>query len=135
MRATSDFQVTAFRPTLLEPAPAVITTGLPTGVAVIDKEFDGEVSGRSTTVFVSAFDAERGAGTYVAMESFEGSLHGRTGTFNFVHSASTSGSDRTGEYFSIVPLSGTGELSAITGSGGLRVDEGRHVIWFDYELD
>jgi hypothetical protein len=71
----------------------------------------------------------------VALESFEGSLDGRTGTFNFVHSASTGGSDRTNEFFLIVPASGTGDLAGITGSGGLSIDaDGTHRIWFDYDL-
>ncbi|MGW3661802.1 DUF3224 domain-containing protein, partial [Streptomyces sp. NPDC005141] len=69
-------------------------------------------------------------------ESFEGSLHGREGSFNFVHSATTSGSDRTAEFFTIVPSSGTGELTGISGAGGMAVDaDGTHRIWFDYQLD
>jgi|SRR3954454_15570675 hypothetical protein len=55
-------------------------------------EVQGEISGRSTTIFTSAFD-EAAGGTYVALESFEGSLRGAAGTFNFVHSASTSRPD------------------------------------------
>jgi len=39
---------------------------------------------------------------------------------------------RPGEHFLvIVPGSGTGALSGITGSGG--IDDG-HRIWFDYEV-
>lgn len=69
------------------------------------------------------------------MESFEGSLHGRDGTLNFVHSATRSGSDRTAEFFTIVPSSGTGDLTGISGAGGMAVDaDGTHRIWFDYEL-
>jgi hypothetical protein len=69
------------------------------------------------------------------MESFEGSLQGRRGAFNFVHSAATSGSDRAQEFFAIVPSSGTGELAGITGGGGMAVDaDGTHRIWFDYEV-
>ncbi|MBJ6998877.1 DUF3224 domain-containing protein [Streptomyces griseofuscus] len=49
----------------------------------------------SATLFTAAFDQTTGIGTYVAMESFEGSLCGRPGSFNFAHSATTSGSDRT----------------------------------------
>ena len=70
------------------------------------------------------------------MESFEGSLDGRAGTFNFVHAASTSGTDRSDEHFLIVPSSGTGELAGIVGSGALVVDaDGTHRMRFDYTLD
>ena len=70
------------------------------------------------------------------MESFEGSVGGLTGAFNFVHSASTSGVDRTGEYFAIVRSSGTGQLAGITGDGGLSVDpDGTQRIWLEYQID
>ncbi|MBD4381366.1 DUF3224 domain-containing protein, partial [Xanthomonas citri pv. citri] len=69
------------------------------------------------------------------MESFEGSLHHRWGTFNFTHSATTAGEDRSAESFAIIPSSGTGELSGISGDGGIAVDpDGTHRLWFDYHL-
>ena len=128
------FTVKAFVPTELVPEPAV-PTGLPVGVATIEKHFEGEVTGRSATLFTAAYDQTTGVGTYVAMESFEGSLNGRSGAFNFAHSATTSGSDRTAAFFTIVPSSGTGELTGISGSGGITVDaDGTHRVWFDYDL-
>ena len=135
MRANGEFRVETFEPTSLNPSGSAIETGLPVGVAVMLKHYEGEVDGRSATVFTAAFDQARGVGTYVAMDSFEGSLNGTRGAFNFVHSASTSGSDRSDEHFAIVPASGTGDLTSITGTGGLAVDaDGAHRIWFDYEL-
>ncbi|HEX5857760.1 MAG TPA: DUF3224 domain-containing protein [Microbacterium sp.] len=135
MRATGRFQVESFEPASLDPAAPAIETALPVAVALMLKQYDGEVSGRSATVFTAAFEQARGVGTYVAMESFEGSLNGTRGAFNFVHSASTSGTDRSDEHFAIVAASGTGDLASIRGAGGLAVDEdGTHTIWFDYEL-
>ena len=81
----------------------------------MEKTYTGDVVGRSATLFTSAFDAAAGIGTYVAMESFEGSLDGAPGTFNFVHSATTGGTDRSAEHFAIVPSSGTGDLAGIRG--------------------
>ena len=101
----------------------------------MEKLFEGDVAGRSATLFTYAMNHETNVGSYVAMESFEGSLHGAAGTFNFAHSATTSGNDRTDEFFIIVPSSGTGALTGITGSGGITVDaDGAHKIWFDYDL-
>ncbi|AIS02154.1 DUF3224 domain-containing protein [Streptomyces glaucescens] len=135
MRATGTFVVKAFVPTGLEPDP-VVPTGLPVSVATMEKHFEGEVAGRSATVFTAAYDESAGAGTYVAMESFEGTLRGRAGAFNFVHSATTSGSDRTAAFFTVVPSSGTGELAGISGTGGIAVDaDGTHRVWFEYELE
>ncbi|WP_354644144.1 DUF3224 domain-containing protein [Kitasatospora camelliae] len=134
MRADGTFTVKSFVPTELVPDPA-IETGLPVGVAKLEKQFDGEVTGRSATLFTAAFDQATGVGTYLAMESFDGALNGRSGAFNFVHSATTTGSDRTAEFFHIVPASGTGELAGITGGGSLTVDaDGTHRISFAYEL-
>ncbi|HTJ35424.1 MAG TPA: DUF3224 domain-containing protein [Dactylosporangium sp.] len=134
MRANGTFSVKTFVPTDVVPDPA-ITTALPVGISWMEKSYDGEIAGRSATLFTAAYDPASGAGTYLAMESFEGTVEGRTGTFNFVHSASTSGADRTGEYFAIVPFSGTGDLAGITGGGGMTVDaDGTHRVWFDYEL-
>ena len=134
MHSEGSFTVTSFVPTELVPEPA-IETGLPVGVARMEKEFTGGVSGRAATLFTAAFDQATGVGTYVAMESFTGALDGRAGSFNFVHSATTTGADRLAPFFAIVPASGTGELAGIAGSGGLVVeDDGTHRIWFDYEL-
>ncbi len=124
----------SFVPTDVVPEPAV-ATAMPVGIARMEKQFEGEIVGRSATLFTSAFDQSSGAGTYVAMESFEGELNGRAGAFNFAHSATTSGEDRVAEFFVIVAGSGTGALTGITGGGGMTVDaDGSHRLWFDYEL-
>jgi hypothetical protein len=135
MHAAGTFTVAAFDPTDLSPTPA-IETGLAVGVSTMTKQFTGEVDGRSATLFTAAFDQASGVGTYLAMESFEGRLGDRAGTVNFAHSATTLGDGgRAGDYFVIVPGSGTGDLAGITGSGGLTVDpDGTHRVWFDYEL-
>ncbi|MFD8912296.1 DUF3224 domain-containing protein [Streptomyces sp. NPDC059575] len=133
MRADGTFTVKAFVPTEVTPDPAV-TTGLPVGVARMEKHFEGGITGRAATLFTAAFDQAAGVGTYVAMESFEGSLNGYEGAFNFAHSATTTGSDRAAQFFVIVPSSGTGDLTGISGTGGIEID-GTHRIWFDYELD
>jgi hypothetical protein len=135
MHAAGTFTVAAFDPTDLTPTPA-IETGLAVGVSTMTKQFTGEVDGRSATLFTAAFDQASGVGTYLAMESFEGRLGDRAGTVNFAHSATTLGDGgRAGDYFVIVPGSGTGDLAGITGSGGLTVDpDGTHRVWFDYDL-
>ena len=133
MRATGTFKVASFTPAPV-PGPD-IETALPVGVATMEKQFDGEISGRAATLFTAAYDPAADTGTYVAMESFEGSVQGRAGAFNFAHSATTTGAGRGAEFLVIVPGSGTGDLAGITGTGGLAVDaDGTHRIWFDYEI-
>ncbi|MFI9506621.1 DUF3224 domain-containing protein [Nocardia sp. NPDC052566] len=134
MKAIGTFPAGPFVPTDVVADPT-ITTALPVNVATVAKEYQGEITGRSATVFTSAFDQQAGVGTYIAMESFDGALNGRSGTFNFAHSATIAGSDRSNEFFLIVPSSGTGDLTGITGTGGMTVAaDGTHTVWFDYEL-
>jgi hypothetical protein len=132
MRATGTFEVANFTPAPVPPGD--VKTAVPVGVATMTKTFAGEVSGRSTTLFTAAYDQATGVGTYVAMESFEGSIGGLEGAVNFAHSATTLGDNREAEFFVIVPGSGTGDLVGLVGTGGLSVDpDGVHRVWFDYE--
>jgi hypothetical protein len=134
LNATGTFSVLSFVPTDLAPEPA-IATNVPVGVSRMEKRFEGEVAGRSATLFTAAFDQATGTGTYLAMESFEGTLNGRRGAFNFAHSASTTGTDRSNEFFTIVPGSGSGELAGIAGTGGMTVEaDGTHRIRLEYTL-
>lgn len=135
LRAEGTFTVTSFDPVPVT-TPLEVSTNMAVGVATLTKDFAGGVQGHSSTLFTGARQEETGAGTYVALESFEGSLEGVAGAFNFIHVASTHGTDRYGDAFSIVDASGTGALAAISGGGGLTVDDdGTHRIWFDYTLD
>ena len=131
LTAAGTFKVTQMTP---QPFEARVTTGLPTGYALMRKEFDGAITGSSQTQFVYAYD-EGAGGTYVAMESFEGTIDGRSGTCNIAHSATTSGTDRTAEMLLIVPGSGVGELVGITGSGTITFDaDGTHHLRLDYRI-
>ena len=135
MRAEGTFTVDSFVPASVAPPPAAIEVGLPVGTAVMEKVYEGDVSGRSATIFTSAFDMGKSVGTYVALETFEGRLGERSGGFAYVHSATTTGSDRRNELFVIVPSSGVGELAGISGGGGMAVDpDDTHRVWFDFDL-
>ncbi|WP_209721204.1 DUF3224 domain-containing protein [Marmoricola sp. OAE513] len=132
MQTTSTFTVTSFEPTELT---GVIETGAPVTVARMVKEFSGRIQGISTTLFTAAFDQVAEIGTYVAMESFEGSIDGRRGTLNIAHTATTyGGNERQHEVVVIVPGTGTGDLEGLTGTGALRVEaDGSHHLDLDYE--
>lgn len=133
MRVDGIFTTMNFKLSQTRSAPD-IQTAMPTGVSTMEKIYSGQVVGHSATLFATAFDPSSGRGAYVAMESFEGTLNGRHGTFNFMHSAATTGKDRTDEFFSIVAGSGTGSLTDIRGTGGMKIDEdGTHRIWFEID--
>ncbi|NYE93912.1 hypothetical protein FHU41_000133 [Psychromicrobium silvestre] len=132
MISESIFTVSDFTPvdTVTE-----IVSALPAGYARMNKTYSGEVVGRSITQFTSAFDQDSGTGSYFALETFEGTVAGKSGVFAFLHSASTTGSDRSDEFSLIVPHSGTGELTGIAGNVQLIIDDdGTHRMIFDYTL-
>ncbi|MFC9788570.1 DUF3224 domain-containing protein [Rhodococcus sp. NPDC127528] len=132
MQVNSTFAVTSFEPTEYT---SPIRTGLEVGHTYMTKSYSGEVEGQSRTQFTSAFSQETGTGTYVAMESFEGTVAGRRGAFNFAHMATTDGASRSHHQLVIVPTSGTGELAGITGTGELVVDgDGTHRLQLDVEF-
>jgi hypothetical protein len=134
MEALATFSTKNFKPTDLAPPPE-ITTSLPVSIITMEKSYSGAIDGVSSTVFTAAFDQATRTGSYIAMESFKGAVNGKEGTFNFIHSASTTGTDRADEFFCIVSGSGTGDLRAISGSGGIKIDaNGTHHIWLNYQL-
>ncbi|MGV4982428.1 DUF3224 domain-containing protein [Streptomyces sp. NPDC001709] len=135
MKASGTFKVEEFTPAEVRLPEPVVETAVPVGVATMRKRYEGEVAGVSQTLFTAAYDQSSGTGTYVAMESFEGTLGELSGTFNFAHSATALGEGREAEFFVIVPGSGTGALTGIRGAGGLRIDaDGTHRISFEYEV-
>jgi hypothetical protein len=132
MDTTCTFIVTEFSPTEEE---LDVDTALPTGLAKITKRFSGAIEGHSQALFASAFDPTHG-GTYVALESFDGLVDGRRGSFSFAHAATT-GPDggREDAWFRIVSGSGTGELTGIHGSGDIQIDDnGTHHLNLSYDL-
>lgn len=133
MHTTGTFTVTEFSPQSFEPK---IETGLPTGYALMRKEFSGAISGTAQTQFVFAHDQGRG-GTYVALESFAGAIDGHEGTCNIAHSATTiGGTERSAELLVIVPGSGTGALAGISGTGAIVIDaDGTHHLNLSYDID
>lgn len=133
MDTKSTFSVSEFTPSDQE---LDVDTALPTGLAIITKQFSGAITGRSQALFCSAFDPTHG-GTYVALESFEGEVDGRHGTFSFAHAASTGpGGERTNGWFTIVAGSGTGELAGIRGAGDIVLNaDGSHELSLSYTID
>lgn len=81
MRIDGTFTTRDFKPGQTRCFPD-IRTAMPTGVSTMEKLYSGQIDGHSATLFTAAFDPSTGRGAYVAMESFEGVLNDRHGTFN-----------------------------------------------------
>ncbi len=100
----------------------------------ITKTFTGDFAGTSVAETLMCVAPVEGSAAYVGFERLDGSLHGRAGTFVLHHTASGSGGQRGGSW-TIVPDTGTGELTGISGAGEIVVAEGgAHTLMLVYEL-
>jgi Protein of unknown function (DUF3224) len=102
------------------------------------KAWHGDFEGVSRGEMITGSTASTGSMAYVAIERMTGKLNGRQGGFTFAHRASMMKGDAApaGELsVTVVPNSGTGELTGLTGSLMIHIDaQGKHTWTFDYSL-
>lgn len=103
-----------------------------TGRFDLRKTWTGAMVGESVGVMLSAGDPASGHAGYVALETFDGALDGRRGGFALQQYGVMAGS--TSLSYGIVPGSGSGELSGITGSLKLTITEAGHHVEVTYEI-
>jgi hypothetical protein len=127
-RARGDFVVT------LTPQSTDEITGASTIARLaIDKQFTGDLIGVSKGEMLSAGTPIKGSAGYVAIERVVGALHGRTGTFVLQHSGTmTRGSPEL--TVSVVPDSGSGALTGLSGTMRIIIEGKRHSYEFDYTI-
>jgi hypothetical protein len=99
----------------------------------IDKHFTGDLAATSRGEMLAAMTAVKGSAGYVAVEEVIGTLNGRSGTFVLQHS-STMDRGVPVQNISVVPDSGTGELTGIEGQMVIIIEEGKHFYEFDYSF-
>jgi hypothetical protein len=99
----------------------------------LDKQFHGDLQARSQGEMIAFRSPVEGSAGYVAMETVTGSLHGRQGSFTLQHS-STMRRGAPAQSISVVPESGTGELTRLEGRMTIVIDRGRHSYQFEYTL-
>lgn len=108
-------------------------TGL--GRMSLDKQFHGDLEAVSQGEMLAFRTTVQGSAGYVAMETVQGTLGGRQGSFVLQHS-STMTRGQPKQSITVVPDSGTGELLGLSGSMiiNINIDNGQHSYTFDYEL-
>ena len=99
----------------------------------IDKTFSGDLAGSSKGQMVGAFTAVEGSAGYVALERVTGALNGRAGSFILQHSGSMSRGGQT-IIVTVVPDSGTEELTGLAGTMQIIIEGKKHSYLFDYTL-
>jgi len=99
----------------------------------IDKQFHGDLEATSKGEMLSAMTDVKGSAGYVALERVTGTLHGRSGSFVLQHSGTmTRGEPQLS--VTVVPDSGTGELTGLAGALTIKNVEKQHFYAFDYAL-
>jgi hypothetical protein len=100
----------------------------------IDKQFSGDLEGTSNGEMLAARSDIEGSAGYVAIERVSATLHGRRGTFVLQHSSTmTRGAPR--QSISVVPDTGTGELTGLSGTMTIIITDGNHFYEFEYSID
>lgn len=106
----------------------------PVGRMTIDKQFQGDLVGTSKgqMIMASSSSVKNSAG-YVAIEKVTGTLKGRRGSFYLQHTGTmTRGvGDLT---ITVIPDSGTDELTGLRGKMNIIIADGKHSYEFEYEL-
>lgn len=98
------------------------------------KTFSGDLVGTGKGQMLgSQSEAVAGSGGYVAMERFTGTLKGKKGSFTLQHIGTMQGGKFDLKVM-VVPDSGTGELTGISGTFKIVIEDNRHLYEFEYSL-
>jgi len=103
------------------------------GRYTVDKQFHGELEATSKGQMLTAGTAVKGSAGYVAIEKVTGTLRGRSGSFVLQHLGTmTQGAPQLS--VTVVPDSGTGELTGLTGRMNIIIADGKHSYEFEYTI-
>ena len=97
------------------------------------KEFHGDLEAIAHGEMMAAGEPLTNAGVYVAIDRVTGTLGGRSGSFLMAHRGIR---NADGQELSIVivPGSGTGQLTGLTGTLGIEIVDKKHFYSVEYEL-
>jgi hypothetical protein len=127
-RATGSFEVS------LQPLPNTeVTADNQFGRMLLNKKFSGDLVATARGQMLSAMTSVKGSAGYVAIDHVTGELDGRKGSFVLQHSGFM---NRGVPSLSImvVPDTGTGELTGLSGTLSINIIDGKHFYDFIYSL-
>ena len=128
MRAQGTFDVT------VTPQKPADSANEPFERLLIAKQFHGDLEASSKGQMLGSRGAVEGSGGYVALEIVTGKLNSKSGSFVLQHK----GTMRKGAFMidvTVVPDSGTDQLTGIAGSMTIVIDGSKHSYSFDYTLN
>lgn len=110
-----------------------VAEGSSLGRMSLDKRYSGDLEAGGRGEMLAARSDVPTSAAYVAIERVSGSLQGREGSFALVHKGvMTREAQRL--VIEVVPDTGTGQLKGLTGTLGIRIEDGRHCYDFEYSL-
>lgn len=107
--------------------------GLKVARLAFDKQWKGDLEATSMGEMMATNAGDQASGGYVAIERVTGRLKGRAGSFTVVHKGTMEG----GAFdllVDVVPGSGTGQLTGLSGRVRIAIADGKHSYEIDYAL-
>jgi len=105
------------------------------GRLTIDKRFHGDLEANAKGEMLATQSDVKGSAGYVALERVTGKLQGRSGSFVLQHSATMKRGEPEST-ITVVPDSGTGELTGLSGTMRIKVGtDGAHSYEFDFRIE
>jgi Protein of unknown function (DUF3224) len=99
----------------------------------LEKQYHGDLEASAKGTMLTAGTDVKGSAGYVAIERVTGALKGHKGSFVLQHNGMlTRGTPQ--QNIVVVPDSGTGELTGLTGKLTVIIESGKHSYEFDYSL-
>jgi hypothetical protein len=127
-RATGPFDVK-----LTPQAPDGVYEDTQLGRLSLDKQFHGDLEATSRGQMLTGGTSVKGSAGYVAIERVTGTLHGKHGSFVLMHA----GTMAHGEFnlsITVVPDSGTDELTGLSGKMAIIIEGKAHRYDFEYTI-
>jgi hypothetical protein len=103
------------------------------GRLALDKQFHGDLEGTSKGQMLAAGTPDKGSAGYVAIEVVTGKLNGKSGTFVLQHVGYMKGGEAH-MTVTVIPDSGTGELTGLSGTMAIVIEGKKHSYDFEYTL-
>jgi hypothetical protein len=120
-----------FEVTLKPLEPYNTEEGALLGRMSLDKIFHGDLEAVGKGEMLTAMTDIQNSAGYVAVERITGTLNGRKGTFAVLHRGiMTRGAPEL--IITVVPDSGTDELTGLSGTMTITITEGKHIYDFEY---
>ena len=114
-------------------APADQSKSVAVGKFSLEKQFHGDLEGTSKGEMLAVGTTVKGSAGYVAMEQVTGTLNGRSGAFALQHTGTmTRGAPQLS--VTVVPDSGTGQLTGLAGKMTINIVDGKHLYEFEYTI-